>query len=77
MEGIMPGWMMMVAQSFFAVMAVCTLFEWRQIGQRDGLVRSFEYAAAAVLSMLLGSWWPLAIGFLLIALGQRTGFNRV
>jgi len=73
----MPDWVLTGAQILFAVLAVCTVFEWRQLGQRDGLARAFEYAAAAAFSFYFESWWPLILGLVFVFFAQRAGLNRI
>lgn len=53
-----------VFAAIFAVLAAALLFTWWRNRHPGALLLALNYLLAAALSVLLGEWWPLVIGFL-------------
>lgn len=52
-----------VFSAVFAVLAAALIFTWWRSRHPGALLLAMTYLTAAVLSVMLHEWWPLAIGF--------------
>ena len=50
--------------SVFLLLAAALVFTWWKQRHPGALLLSATYGMAAALALLLGTWWPLVIGFL-------------
>lgn len=48
----------------FAVLAAALMFTWWRSRHAGALLLAMTYLIAAILSVMMGEWWPLAIGFI-------------
>lgn len=53
-----------VFSAIFTLLAAALMFTWWRRRHPGALLLAMTYLTAAGLSVLLGEWWPLAIGLL-------------
>lgn len=53
-----------VFSAVFFLLAAALVFTWWRNRHYGALMLAMTYALAAVLALLLHTWWPLVIGFL-------------
>ncbi len=61
--------------ALFLVLAVVLVFAYKRTGHHGLLLMGFSYGATAALAIVLGHWWPLAAGFVLVWLLRLLGLE--
>lgn len=69
------SWVIFTFQIIFCFMAVAIYTEYRHGKDIRNLIGAVCYGGAAATSYYLATWWPLAVGFIILMLIRKLGFD--
>lgn len=72
---VVGQWALHIIQAIFVVMAAGVFVTYRASLFLPYLIAALIYGGAALASFMMGSWWPLLIGFALTVIMKFVGLD--